>query len=496
MKKIVIVGGGIAGLSAGIYAQKVGFQSEIYEKHNILGGQCTGWYRKGFFIDNCIHWLTGTKKGTSLYELWQEVGALGDNVELIQADKFYTVEKNNEKISLWKDISRTEQEMLALSPKDEVEIRKFIKYVKLAKSMEMPVDKPMDMMRPWEYISMGMKMSGMAKVLKEYGKISIKELSDRFKHPLLKSLIKDYMLEEYVAFSLLVSYATFASGNGAIPKGGSLEMVKRMQNKYEKIGGIVHTGKDVAKVKINNNKAEGIILADDSFTESDYVICTCDTHFTFNSLLDRKYMEPKLKKAYENRKDNPVTSGFQIAFAIESDCSEVDGSLIFDCEPLKVGTSVVHGIGIKSYDYEPSFSPKGKTILQVNFLQLEKDFEYWRNLYQNRTKYQEEKKRLVNEVLERIVEHFPKLCGKIEVLDCWTPVTYGRYCNAYCGAYMSFAMTKNSNNQRFSGIIKGLDNVVIASQWLQSPGGLPTAAVMGKFAIQRILKKEKKPYKI
>lgn len=496
MKKIVIIGGGIAGLTAGIYAQKAGFQSEIYEKHNILGGQCTGWYRKGFFIDNCTHWLTGTKEGTSLYELWQEVGALGSNVEIIQADKFYTVEKDNETISLWKDIDRTEQEMLSLSPEDEDEILKLIKHVKLAESMEMPVDIPMDMMKPWEFISMGKKMSGMVKVLKEYGKISIKELSERFRHPLLKSLIKSYMMDEYSAFSLLVSYATFSSGNGAIPKGGSLEMVKRMQSKYESIGGIVHISRDVAKVKIDTNKADGIVLSDGTFIEADYIICACDTHYTFNSLLDRKYMEPKMAKAYSNNKDYPVTSGFQIAFAIEGDFDEVDGSLIFDCEPLKVGTSIAHGIGIKNYNYEPSFAPKSKTIIQCNFLQLEKDFEYWENLYQDPSKYIDEKKRLANEVLKRIVKHFPKLNGKIEVLDCWTPTTYKRYCNAYCGSYMSFVTTKNSKNQAFKGNIKGIDNVLIASQWLQSPGGLPTAAVMGKFAIQRILKKEKRDYKL
>jgi len=45
MKKVIIIGGGISGLSAGIYAQKAGFQSIIYEKHHISGGECTEWDR-------------------------------------------------------------------------------------------------------------------------------------------------------------------------------------------------------------------------------------------------------------------------------------------------------------------------------------------------------------------------------------------------------------------------------------------------------------------
>ena len=47
MKKVVICGGGIAGLTAGIYAQQAGFATEIYEKNALPGGECTGWARQG-----------------------------------------------------------------------------------------------------------------------------------------------------------------------------------------------------------------------------------------------------------------------------------------------------------------------------------------------------------------------------------------------------------------------------------------------------------------
>jgi phytoene dehydrogenase-like protein len=55
MEKIIIVGGGIAGLAAGVYALKAGFEAEIYEKNPVPGGECMGWNRKGYHIDNCIH---------------------------------------------------------------------------------------------------------------------------------------------------------------------------------------------------------------------------------------------------------------------------------------------------------------------------------------------------------------------------------------------------------------------------------------------------------
>ena len=53
-KKVVIIGAGVSGLSAGIYALQAGYSVEIYEKNKMPGGECAGWNRQGYHIDNCI----------------------------------------------------------------------------------------------------------------------------------------------------------------------------------------------------------------------------------------------------------------------------------------------------------------------------------------------------------------------------------------------------------------------------------------------------------
>ena len=63
-KKIAIIGGGVAGLCAGIYGQRAGYETIVYEKNSIPGGSLSGWYRNGYAIDNCLHWLTGTAPNT------------------------------------------------------------------------------------------------------------------------------------------------------------------------------------------------------------------------------------------------------------------------------------------------------------------------------------------------------------------------------------------------------------------------------------------------
>ncbi len=59
-KSIIIIGAGIAGLSAGCYSQMNGYHTQIFEMDNDRrSGLCTTWKRKGYNIDGCIHWLVG-----------------------------------------------------------------------------------------------------------------------------------------------------------------------------------------------------------------------------------------------------------------------------------------------------------------------------------------------------------------------------------------------------------------------------------------------------
>ena len=85
-----------------------------------------------------------------------------------------------------------------------------------------------------------------------------------------------------------------------------------------------------------------------------------------------------------------------------------------------------------------------------------------------------------------IVEAKPELAGRLTCLDVWTPATYARFTNSETGSFMSFMLPPRYLPLRKSGKIKGLSNVIMATQWQQPPGGLPIAAETGKYAIKRI----------
>jgi phytoene dehydrogenase-like protein len=114
----------------------------------------------------------------------------------------------------------------------------------------------------------------------------------------------------------------------------------------------------------------------------------------------------------------------------------------------------------------------------------------------SKDEYKKVKEELVLEIQKRIISRFPELEKSIEVLDCWTPLTYERYCNAYHGSYMSFITTPGAKQLRLKGRVKGIDNLYLAGQWTMSPGGLPVAVASGKFAMQRLLKSQKRDINI
>ena len=59
---------------------------------------------------------------------------------------------------------------------------------------------------------------------------------------------------------------------------------------------------------------------------------------------------------------------------------------------------------------------------------------------------------------------------------------------------MSFITTDKSKGLMRKGLIKGLDNFVMAGQWIMPPGGLPIALFTGKHAVIRVCKMDNKNF--
>ena len=405
----------------------------------------------------------------------------------------YTSTLNGESLSLYDDLEKTRQEMIALSKEDEEEINNLMEDVKTAMYVEIPAYKPMEFYGPIELLKMIKKQKNTFKLFKKYENQDTEDLMNKFKHPLIRCLISDFCPKESAASSFPMAYGNFVAGDGGIPQGGSRAMALRMEEKFKSLGGKSFTNRPVKKIIVEGNKAKGIVLENNQEVYGDYIVISCDMDYTFNVLLDKSYMDKTLKMMYENDKDYKVYGMFQAAYGV--DCPEdlLKGEIILDCTDIKIAPWMGDRMTIKTYGYEPSFAPENKQILQVLLPLDVLAYDYWMKLYENKDEYNRKKNELAEILMKKIEDNYETYRGKMNILDVWTPVTYKRYCNAYKGYNQSFVAGKNTDPKLYpSPYVENLHNIILCGQWISPPGGAPGAAITGKFAIQRILKKDKR----
>lgn len=475
MKKVVIIGAGVSGLSTGIFLQKNGYDCEIFEKNREAGGNLTGWNRNGYHIDNCIHWLTGTRKGNKLYSLWKEVGALDDNTDIYNAEFLFSSEKDGQSVFFYRDPEKARRKMLAVSYSDKDEINRFFDAVNVCVKTIEGSKNPINLAKE-------------AAVILRYGKMSLNELARKFKSPLLSCAFTDFIGGEFSSMGLIFAYSAFVSGNGGIPKGGSSEMAKRILNKYLSLGGKIRTSAEVTDIITENDRAKGVILADKTHVEADFVVSSCDPAITFSKFLPKESMPKQLKYLYSKRVEFPIFSAFHVALSADTDTLPFKGTTAFDTDPINIDNKYISRITVREFSHEKKYAPAKKSIIQCLIFLHENSCNEWIELKKSSPEeYKRKKEKTASEIVASLEKHFPELKGKLQIIDTWTPATYKRYLNSLCGSFMSFAVT-GKKMPIPSGIIpRGFSNIVLAGQWMRAPGGLPIALRSGVAAAKKVI---------
>jgi len=495
--KVIIVGAGISGLSAGIYGQMNGYKTEIYEKNPVAGGLCATWKRKNFPIDGCIHWMTGTKKGTEMRSMWDELHAFTDD-DLISTDNFGTVEYEGIKVTFWCDLNKLEKELVEISPEDTKLIKKVIYMMYKIQNMPLPTDIPLSEMSLKRKISFVFGVFPYLKMYTYSKKIQRVDFAKKFKSPVLRYAFSKLVPGDGNLYSTLYAYGTVAFGNGKVLKGGSATLINNLVKSYKEVGGTIHYNSPIEKIIVEDKTAKAIQLKNGEIKEADRIITACDISQT-SQLVGKKYRVKAFSKRFKSHADYPVPSCVYISLKIDlKEFEKLDISHIYQFETpsFMVGRRKEDSVSMRTYSYDKNFVVDGYALTTVLIHQTNVDYKYWDELYKNHDQYISEKERIAKAVVTRIEKKFPTMKGKIEILDVCTPKTYNRYTNAYCGSYMPFAFTSKGSIYYSNGKMRKLKNLLLANQWTVLPGGIPIAMMAGKFAIQRILKEEHKWYKI
>ena len=484
MKKIIIVGSGISGLTSGTYLSKNGYDVEIYEKNDYAGGFLTKFDRDGMIVDTCIHWMTGTKKGTKLNKIWNDNGGL-KNADIIIPESFFDFTMDGKTIRFYHDIDKLEKELYKFSEDDDKEIAKLIDAIKAINIMETPSDIPYE-------LGDNTDMNANPDLLRKTAYYLVRNLSDlalKFNSPIIRNaLLNSPVNKKFSAYYFVMNLANFVNGNAALPKGLSNGVRNRLVNEFITSGGKINLNEDVSEIIIENKKAKGII-SNGIIHYSDYVISACDLHYTFEVLLKNKYDFKPYKDYDLDDVKYPMYSYLIFAYKTKHDFKDRIAQC-FKIKPLKIFNKELEFLGVRSYGYDETLKNGEYSVVQILLETDLDDYNYLNNL--SKEKYDEFKNKYQKIFKDILSELFD---DEFIYLDSFTPLTLKRMCNSYMGQFMTYALTKKVPSYTRSFLVEGLDNFVLANQWLVLPGGTPVAATNGKLASQLVLYLDGKDYK-
>ncbi len=490
-KRIIIIGAGVAGMSAGCYGQMNGYDTEIYEMNNIPGGLCTGWKRLDYIIDGCFEWMIGISPDSVFNKQWLEVGAL-QNKEIMVHKEFCRCEfSDGKKIIIYADADKLESHLINIAPEDAGSITEITTAIKkLAGAFGGTMTrKPQSGLTG--LIRTGIRFFPLIRYFRKYGKISIREYARKnIKNTDLREAFNHIFLADYSMAILLFNLACYANKDAGLPMGGSLGVVNSMATRYENLGGRINYKSIVNRIESKKERATGIKLEDGRIISGDIVISAVDGHHTLFDLLKGKYLTKKISKCYSG--DYPTFTTVQVSLGVNADLSDEAQWIHMKLDkPVVLAGQELSFISFNNYCHDKTMAPEGKSVIASHIFTK---FEYWEKFDRKSHEYSEEKRKLAEEVIKSAEKRFPSIKGKIEVIDVATPLTYQRYTNVWRGAYMTWIITPGSKIlSKIPNKLPGLRNFYMIGQWVSSPG-TPGALKTGRKVIQDICKMDEKQF--
>ena len=461
-EKVIIVGGGISGLTAGVYARKAGFETLILEKCATPGGVSTCWKRKGFTFEGGVHWLNGSGEHLDLNKVWKTVGALKENNPVYFKDPVYVLKGGRADIAIHRDARRTLAELQAYSPRDKRVLRRIFRDVNCFKYFQSPVEGITGIM---DYIRMFPAICVTPRLWMQ----SIKHYLSRIKDDDVRTLLEAVVAPVNNAMTFAYTLSSFFTGDSGYPSGGSLRMALNMADTFKAAGGEIRYNTAVEKV------TEKGVIVNGELLEADAVIVTVDARTAIDKLFDKPIEDGWAKRM---RKLLVTCQTVFIGVGVEADLNSYPKSMVFKM-PFKGGGVDLPFFVVSNYARD-NYAPDGSTT--VTALLPGYTYAWWKAAKEDGT-YEEKKKAVCRQFIGMLEQQIPETKGKIVTWDVATPLTYERYCATHDGSYMSDWLPRTLTTNAPNRYRKGL---YFAGQRTAYSGGLPPAVISGRLAVKAL----------
>ncbi len=490
-KKIVIIGGGIAGLCTAVYALKCGYEVEVVEMHDMAGGLAMSWSRGGYTFETCLHWLVGSKPGDDMHAQWQEVCDI-DRLTFINPEEFVRIEnENRERLSIYTNVDRLESELLNRAPQDAAAIRDFTNAIRTLGKFRM-IDPSGGLADNWLNMLRDIRVFPL---LSRLSKLSGEEYGRRFADPLLRLFFSNGDVGKLTAIAMVLSLAWMNIGNAGYCIGGSQALIRLIEEKIRVLGGAIRFKAKVERILVENDVAVGVQIAGGETIKADWVISAADGYSTIFGMLGGKYIDRTIQNIYERRER--FASYLQVSLGVALDLHEQPHALTRIVNaPVSVDPATeVNCVGFRFFHFDPTFAPAEKTA--VTCILPTRNFTYWDELrHRDIHRYREEKQRVADAVIAVLEKVIPGVREAIEVVDVSTPATVARYTGNWQGSMEGWLVEPGQSFRGFPNTLPGLQRFVMVGQWVMPGGGLPSGPMTAKPAVKAICRHDRVPFEL
>jgi len=483
--RVIIIGAGVAGLACGCYLQMNGIPTEIFEAGALPGGLCTSWHRGPYVFDGCLRWLMGARPPSAFHQIWTELGAIAGREVFIHDDILRIEWPDGKSLEVPADLDRLAQEFKKIAPEDSELIDTLVKDARRCAPLEPPLENPMELMNPLQKMRLGLRYLFMVPAVMRYKNLPITVYLTRYKSKILRETLQIIVGNTEMSALVLVMLLAFRTRkNTGFVAGGSWDFAMAIAERYRRLGGVLRLNTRVSSVTVQDHRATGVRCADGTFAPAAQVVSCADGHTTIFKMLEGKYVDDKIRFLYDHCQ--PFPGLLQISLGIKTVFPEAPHTLNLPIlQPLRTDDRLCHErLEVETFGVASGLCPEGTTVMTVR---LATDFEYWTGLKKHDVaRYRGEKRRVVQEVIAVLEQRFPGLRPQIERTDIATPATFVRYTGNWQGSYEGWLPTPRILGRRISYTLPRLKNFYMAGHWVVAGGGLPAAALAGRYVAQMV----------
>jgi len=483
MKTIVIIGGGLGGLTAGALLAKAGHSVTLLEQHSIVGGCATNFSRMGeYTCEVGLHKMDGVYTTPAVQQIFHALGVY-DALTFVPSENFYTITTQKGTYTLPYGIERARDYLIEQFPDEHRGITHYFHLIE-------QIGHEFQILSQAQWYHRALFPFYFPQILRHM-RSSVTDLFDRlFDNEELKLILNANVqyyndIPDTLSFLLhAVAQASYYTGKGWFIRGGSGRLSSYLSDFITEHGGTVIRSAHVTactpdRVTYRHKKTTHSLPAD-------LIVSNASPQDTYR-FFGHPYQETR-----------KIANGLLTVYlGFKKNLKKVYGTqdyaqYFYDdfLSPADYKTDIYRSIterkGLSFTDYSQIDSGLTKNPDKSFGAVCTTDYiEEWEKL--DPAAYAEKKAQVISRVLDGLERHYPGISKLVEYAEAGTAKTQQRYLQTPQGTAYGYKPTPKQFFRPPRSRSKKIPNLYFVGQWVIA-GGFSPAIMSGGICAQEIQK--------